>query len=76
VDLVFFGHVHNYERTCAVYQGDCRGKPKKDANGIDTYDNNNYTAPVHAVVGAAGFKLDGFSIIVRAKMNRRTIEIT
>ncbi|XP_051226314.1 probable inactive purple acid phosphatase 27 [Lolium perenne] len=63
VDLVFFGHVHNYERTCAVYQGDCRGTPRKDANGIDTYDNNNYTAPVHAVVGAAGFKLDGFSII-------------
>ncbi|KAM0858001.1 hypothetical protein ACQ4PT_048104 [Festuca glaucescens] len=63
VDLVFFGHVHNYERTCAVYQGDCRCMPRKDVNGIDTYDNSNYTAPVHAIVGAGGFKLDGFSII-------------
>lgn len=60
VDLVFFGHVHNYERTCAVYQSKCRGMPKKDANGIDTYDNSNYTAPVHAIVGAGGFVLDSF----------------
>ncbi|KAL6853503.1 hypothetical protein ACP4OV_019532 [Aristida adscensionis] len=60
VDLVFFGHVHNYERTCAVYQGKCNGMPKKDASGIDTYDNTNYTAPVHAIVGAGGFSLDGF----------------
>uniref|UniRef100_A0A453FQI2 Purple acid phosphatase n=1 Tax=Aegilops tauschii subsp. strangulata TaxID=200361 RepID=A0A453FQI2_AEGTS len=63
VDLVFFGHVHNYERTCAVYKGKCRGMPRKDASGIDTYDNSNYTAPVHAIVGAGGFSLDGFSLI-------------
>ncbi|KAK3162202.1 hypothetical protein QOZ80_1BG0086710 [Eleusine coracana subsp. coracana] len=60
VDLVFFGHVHNYERTCAVYQSKCNGIPKKDASGIDTYDNSNYTAPVHAIVGAGGFSLDNF----------------
>ncbi|CAL4946992.1 unnamed protein product [Urochloa decumbens] len=60
VDLVFFGHVHNYERTCAVYQGNCNGMPTKDANGIDVYDNSNYTAPVHAIVGAGGFSLDNF----------------
>ncbi|KAL5219707.1 hypothetical protein ABZP36_024420 [Zizania latifolia] len=60
VDLVFFGHVHNYERTCAVYQGKCKGMPKKDANGIDTYDNSNYAGPVHAIVGAGGFILDEF----------------
>lgn len=34
--------------------------PKKDANGIDTYDNNNYKAPIHAIIGMAGFKLDSF----------------
>jgi hypothetical protein len=34
--------------------------PKKDAKGVDTYDNSNYAAPVHAVVGAGGFNLDGF----------------
>ncbi|KAL3537637.1 hypothetical protein ACH5RR_001003 [Cinchona calisaya] len=61
VDLVLFGHVHNYERTCAVYQSECKAMPKKDADGIDTYDNFNYTAPVHAIIGMAGFTLDHFS---------------
>ncbi|KAL7113763.1 hypothetical protein ACP275_04G079700 [Erythranthe tilingii] len=61
VDLALFGHVHNYERTCAVYKQECKAMPTKDGNGIDTYDNSNYTAPVHAVVGMAGFKLDGFT---------------
>ncbi|KAI0511728.1 hypothetical protein KFK09_012360 [Dendrobium nobile] len=60
VDLVFFGHVHNYERTCAVYQKTCEGLPTK-INGIDTYNNSNYTAPVHAVIGMGGFTLDKFS---------------
>ncbi|KAL2898500.1 putative inactive purple acid phosphatase 1 [Bienertia sinuspersici] len=48
VDLVLFGHVHNYERTCAIYKGKCMGKPVKDENGVDTYDNSNYKAPVQA----------------------------
>ncbi|KAM1018250.1 hypothetical protein EV1_039388 [Malus domestica] len=61
VDLVLFGHVHNYERTCAVYKSECKGLPQKDENGIDTYDHSNYSAPVHAVIGMAGFTLDGFS---------------
>ncbi|XP_057784798.1 probable inactive purple acid phosphatase 27 [Salvia miltiorrhiza] len=61
VDLVLFGHVHNYERTCGVYNGSCKEMPTKDANGVDTYDHSNYTAPVHAVIGMAGFKLDDFT---------------
>ncbi|KAG6415530.1 hypothetical protein SASPL_122942 [Salvia splendens] len=61
VDLVLFGHVHNYERTCAVYKEECRGMPTKDSNGVDTYHNSNYTAPVHAVIGMAGFELDSFT---------------
>ncbi|KAL9249440.1 putative inactive purple acid phosphatase 24 [Drosera capensis] len=60
VDLAIFGHVHNYERLCAVYGGQCLAMPVKDANGIDTYNNSNYSAPVQAVIGMAGFKLDGF----------------
>ncbi|XP_020575936.1 probable inactive purple acid phosphatase 1 isoform X2 [Phalaenopsis equestris] len=60
VDLVFFGHVHNYERTCSVYQKTCKGLPTK-VNGIDTYDNTNYTAPIHATIGMGGFTLDDFS---------------
>lgn len=64
MDLVFFGHVHNYERTCAVYKNRCKGKPKKDASGIDTYDNSKYTSPIHATVRARGFSLDKFPRIV------------
>lgn len=60
VDMVLFGHVHNYERTCAVYQNECKAMPKKDASGIDTYDNTKYAAPVHAIIGMAGFTLDQF----------------
>ncbi|XP_026659661.2 probable inactive purple acid phosphatase 27 isoform X2 [Phoenix dactylifera] len=60
VDLVLFGHVHNYERTCAVYQNECKGMPTRDKDGVDTYDNSNYTAPIHAVIGMAGFTLDNF----------------
>lgn len=61
VDLVLFGHVHNYERTCSIYQNECKAMPIKDQNGVDTYDNRNYTAPVHVIIGMAGFKLDKFS---------------
>lgn len=37
------------------------GIPTKDDNGIDTYDHSNYTAPVHAIIGMAGFSLDKFN---------------
>ncbi|XP_042479945.1 probable inactive purple acid phosphatase 27, partial [Macadamia integrifolia] len=60
VDLALWGHVHNYERMCAVYQRECKVMPTKDANGTDTYNNTNYSAPVHAVIGMAGFTLDQF----------------
>ena len=29
VDLVLFGHVHNYERTCSVFQNECKAMPTK-----------------------------------------------
>ncbi|KAJ3675203.1 hypothetical protein LUZ60_004245 [Juncus effusus] len=60
VDLAIFGHIHNYERTCAVFQDKCKGMPLKSKDGIDVYDNNNYTAPVHVMAGMAGFTLDDF----------------
>jgi hypothetical protein len=60
VDLAIWGHVHNYERTCAVYQSTCLGNPT-NTSGIDTYNNTVYTAPVHAVIGTAGFTLDPIS---------------
>ncbi|WKA02221.1 hypothetical protein VitviT2T_020435 [Vitis vinifera] len=60
VDLVLVGHVHNYERTCAIYNNECLAMPGKDWSGTAVYDNSNYTAPVQAVIGMAGFSLDKF----------------
>ncbi|XP_057849603.2 probable inactive purple acid phosphatase 27 isoform X2 [Cryptomeria japonica] len=60
VDLVLWGHVHNYERTCAVFQNTCKSLPEEDVNGVDTYHTRNYSAPVHVVIGMAGFSLDEF----------------
>jgi hypothetical protein len=34
--------------------------PTKDKSGIDIYDHRNYSAPVQAVIGMAGFSLDKF----------------
>ncbi|KAG6630331.1 hypothetical protein CIPAW_13G010400 [Carya illinoinensis] len=61
VDLALFGHVHNYERSCAIYDGKCKAMPTTDENGGATYDNSNYSAPVQAVIGMAGFTLDNFT---------------
>jgi hypothetical protein len=62
VDLALFSHVHNYERTCAVYQEEYKAMPTADENRINTYDNSNYSAPVQAVViGMAGFTLNNFT---------------
>ncbi|XP_021887436.1 probable inactive purple acid phosphatase 27 [Carica papaya] len=62
VDLALFGHVHNYERSCSVYESHCFSMPEKNENGIDTYDHSNYSAPVQVVIGMAGFTLDKFSL--------------
>ncbi|EPS70057.1 hypothetical protein M569_04704, partial [Genlisea aurea] len=62
VDLVLVGHVHNYERTCALYEGRCKQMPHKDENGVDTFDfSSDYPAPVHAIIGMAGFDLEAFN---------------
>ncbi|KAF1319985.1 Calcineurin-like phosphoesterase, partial [Globisporangium splendens] len=42
VNLMLVGHQHAYERSCPVYRGECVGDEK---------------APVHIVVGSAGFDL-------------------
>ncbi|EFJ04614.1 hypothetical protein SELMODRAFT_432247, partial [Selaginella moellendorffii] len=51
VDLAVWGHVHNYEQTCAVFQGHCLQHPIKDLAGVNFFDTRIYSAPVHAVVG-------------------------
>ncbi|KAJ4781252.1 Purple acid phosphatase [Rhynchospora pubera] len=53
VDLAFFGHVHNYERTCPVYQSQCL----QDGSNFYT---GQFTATTHVVVGGAGATLTSF----------------
>ncbi|KAH9290758.1 hypothetical protein KI387_034875, partial [Taxus chinensis] len=60
VDLALWGHVHNYERTCSLFKNTCISLPEKDVEGIDTYHSINYSAPIHVVIGMAGFSLDEF----------------
>ena len=47
VDVTFSGHDHKYERTCPVYKKRC----------LDLDANSSATAPVHVVIGNAGYKL-------------------
>ena len=44
VDILFSGHFHAYQRTCAVYKGKCIGR---DEGGI-----------THVMIGSAGASLD------------------
>ncbi|CAM6097263.1 unnamed protein product [Calypogeia fissa] len=60
VDAALAGHVHNYERLCAVYQGNCLQNATKDIFGVDTFTFTTYAAPVQAVIGMSGFSLDSF----------------
>ncbi|KAL4099425.1 hypothetical protein PRIC1_007230 [Phytophthora ramorum] len=47
VDIVFAGHYHSYERTCAVFGDRCIESPSGKA-----------MAPVHIMVGSGGYKVD------------------
>ncbi|XP_047320801.1 probable inactive purple acid phosphatase 27 [Impatiens glandulifera] len=83
VDLALWGHVHNYERTCAVYEKVCKAMPKKDRQGVDVYNGFTYTAPVHAVIGMAGFNLDsssasgaGWSLVRKSKYGYSRVHAT
>lgn len=60
VDLALWGHVHNYERTCAVNNSQCLNYPTRDHNGFDNYNSSMYYAPVHVIIGMSGFALDSF----------------
>jgi hypothetical protein len=60
VDIATWGHVHQYERTCATQNCKCVYKPTKNINGIDTYSSPTYAGPIHVIIGMAGFHLDEF----------------
>eukprot|EP00249_Psilotum_nudum_P009523 c21990_g1_i1 orf=205-1986(+) len=56
VDLAFFGHVHNYERTYPVYESNCVSTEGSHYSG-------NFNATIHIVVGGAGATLSPYSTI-------------
>lgn len=56
VDVAFYGHVHNYERTCPIYQNVCTNDEK-----------NSYKGPlngtIHVVAGGGGASLSDFTTL-------------
>ncbi|KAH7528222.1 hypothetical protein FEM48_Zijuj05G0049600 [Ziziphus jujuba var. spinosa] len=54
VDIAFYGHVHNYERTCPIYQNQCVNTEKSHYSGI-------VNGTIHVVVGGGGSHLSKFS---------------
>lgn len=57
VDLAFYGHVHNYERSCPVYQNQCVNSEKNHYSGI-------VNGTIHVVAGGGGCHLSKFSPVV------------
>ncbi|KAH9602631.1 hypothetical protein KSS87_005116 [Heliosperma pusillum] len=56
VDIAIFGHVHNYERTCPIYQNTCTRKEKDHYKG-------SLDGTIHIVAGGAGASLTEFSSV-------------
>ncbi|GFP84410.1 probable inactive purple acid phosphatase 27 [Phtheirospermum japonicum] len=54
VDIAFYGHVHNYERSCPIYQNKCVNAEKSHYFGT-------VNGTIHVVVGGAGSHLSQFS---------------
>ncbi|XP_058070415.1 probable inactive purple acid phosphatase 1 [Magnolia sinica] len=56
VDIAFYGHVHNYERTCPIYQNVCTNKEKFVYKGP-------LNGTIHVVAGGGGASLADFTTI-------------
>ncbi|XP_042496060.1 probable inactive purple acid phosphatase 27 [Macadamia integrifolia] len=54
VDIAFYGHVHNYERSCPIYQNQCVNNEKSHYSGT-------VNGTIHVVVGGGGSHLSTFS---------------
>ncbi|XP_062169234.1 nucleotide pyrophosphatase/phosphodiesterase-like [Alnus glutinosa] len=57
VDIAFFGHVHNYERVCPIYQNQCVNSEKSHYSGT-------MNGTIHIVVGGAGKSLSEFATAI------------
>ncbi|KAI9079478.1 hypothetical protein K1719_038560 [Acacia pycnantha] len=56
VDIAFYGHVHNYERSCPIYQNQCVKSGTSHYSGI-------VNGTIHIVVGGGGSHLSNYSDI-------------
>ncbi|KAM7475741.1 hypothetical protein LguiB_022984 [Lonicera macranthoides] len=56
VDIAFYGHVHNYERTCPIYQNQCVNTERSHYSGT-------VNGTIHVVVGGGGSHLSDFSAL-------------
>ncbi|XP_021847584.1 nucleotide pyrophosphatase/phosphodiesterase [Spinacia oleracea] len=54
VDIAFYGHVHNYERSCPIYQNQC-------VNSEKTHYSGTVNGTIHVVAGGGGSHLSEFS---------------
>ncbi|CAO2173526.1 unnamed protein product [Urochloa humidicola] len=57
VDIAFFGHVHNYERTCPVYQSKCMTNEKSHYSGT-------MNGTIHVVAGGGGSHLNRYTTAI------------
>ncbi|XP_023743653.1 nucleotide pyrophosphatase/phosphodiesterase [Lactuca sativa] len=56
VDIALYGHVHNYERTCPIYQNQC-------VNLETSHYSGTVRGTIHVVVGGGGGHLSDFTEI-------------
>ncbi|OVA02151.1 Phosphoesterase domain [Macleaya cordata] len=56
VDLAFYGHVHNYERSCPVYENVCTSNEKSHYRG-------SLNGTIHVVAGGAGAHVGSFTTV-------------
>ncbi|KAJ9568488.1 hypothetical protein OSB04_004454 [Centaurea solstitialis] len=56
VDIALYGHVHNYERSCPIYENHCVNEEKSHYSGT-------VNGTIHIVVGGAGAHLSEFAQI-------------
>lgn len=56
VDLAFYGHVHNYERTCPIYENNCVSSERSSYSGT-------FNATIHVVAGGGGSHLSDFTTL-------------
>ncbi|CAO2202669.1 unnamed protein product [Urochloa humidicola] len=57
VDIAFFGHVHNYERTCPIYQSQCMTNEKNHYSGT-------MNGTIHVVAGGGGSHLSEYTTAI------------